>query len=54
MTYNEMKMSISKSINKWDYGVVVFVYTFLAGIGIIDDVVIKAIKERGEDYGTTV
>lgn len=32
MTYSEMKNSVLKSMNKWDYDVMCFIHTFLVGL----------------------
>lgn len=46
MTYSEMKNSVLKSMDKWDYDVTCFIYTFLFGLDIIGDDTIKTSKQE--------
>lgn len=46
MTYSEMKNSVLKSMNKWDYDVMYFMHTFLVGLDIIEDDTIKPSKQE--------
>lgn len=46
MTYSEMKNSVLKSMNKWDYDVMCFIHTFLVGLDIIGDDAIKTSKQE--------